>query len=419
MKNVLVFPCGSEIGLEIGRSLEFSKDFNLYGASSVDDHGLFVYENYISKIPFVEDDNFIDAICEVVKKYKIDFIFPAHDSVVLNLSQNQERIGAIVVTSPFKTCKICRSKKDTYELFKNIIDTPIVFNIEDNLKFPIFLKPNIGQGSKGTFKANNIEEVRFSIRRDASLMLLEYLPGKEYTIDCFTNKEGVLLFAQGRERVRVSNGISVNSRLENNEIFLEIANKINSTLVFRGVWFFQLKERADGKLVLLEISPRVAGTMSLSRVRGVNLPLLSLYDLMDVNVSILLNDFNIEIDRSLSAKYKMDISYKNVYIDFDDTLVLKNGNVNVSVIAFIYRCLNKNKSVFLITKHSGDIYKSLEYCKISKELFAEIIHIENDEHKFGFIKPESIFIDDSFSERNIVFKNLKIPVFDLDGMECL
>jgi len=58
-KNVLVFPCGSEIGLEIYRSLSKSIHFNIIGASSIDDHGKFIFQNYIGDAPFVEDANFI------------------------------------------------------------------------------------------------------------------------------------------------------------------------------------------------------------------------------------------------------------------------------------------------------------------------------------------------------------------------
>jgi hypothetical protein len=57
-----------------------------------------------------------------------------------------------------------------------------------------------------------------------------------------------------------------------------LANKINKKLHFRGVWFFQVKENINGDLSLLEIAPRVAGTMALSRLKGVNLPLMSLFD---------------------------------------------------------------------------------------------------------------------------------------------
>ena len=62
MKKVLVFPCGSEIGLEIHRSLKYNKDFELIGASSVNDHGMFVFENYVGNIPSVDDENFISEI---------------------------------------------------------------------------------------------------------------------------------------------------------------------------------------------------------------------------------------------------------------------------------------------------------------------------------------------------------------------
>ena len=44
--NVLVFPCGSEIGLEIHAALRHAKDIRLHGASSVDDHGEFAYRRY-------------------------------------------------------------------------------------------------------------------------------------------------------------------------------------------------------------------------------------------------------------------------------------------------------------------------------------------------------------------------------------
>jgi len=65
------------------------------------------------------------------------------------------------------------------------------------------------------------------------------------------------------------------------------------------VWFFQVKENKEGELALLEVAPRVAGTMSMSRMLGVNLPLLSLFSFMGYEVNILKNNFGIEVDRSL------------------------------------------------------------------------------------------------------------------------
>ena len=61
-KNILVFPCGSEVALEIHRSLRYSSHFNLIGASSVDDHGRFVFESYIDGLPFFTDEGFIEHL---------------------------------------------------------------------------------------------------------------------------------------------------------------------------------------------------------------------------------------------------------------------------------------------------------------------------------------------------------------------
>jgi hypothetical protein len=128
-ENILVFPCGSEVGLEIYKSLAFSTHYNLVGGSSVDDHGKFVYSSYVDGIPFIDTPEFIDAINRIIDEYDIKYIFPAHDDVVLKLSQESARnnLRCKVITSPVKTCEIARSKKKTYKTFLNIIDTPRIF----------------------------------------------------------------------------------------------------------------------------------------------------------------------------------------------------------------------------------------------------------------------------------------------------
>ena len=68
--NILVFPCGSEIALELHRSLKFSRHITLFGANSVDDHGKFVFENYIGGLPFFSADNFIDNINKIYGQYR-------------------------------------------------------------------------------------------------------------------------------------------------------------------------------------------------------------------------------------------------------------------------------------------------------------------------------------------------------------
>lgn len=420
MKRVLVFPCGSEIGLEIYRALQYNKDYELIGGSSVNDHGMFIYDNYIDNIPNIDDDEFINKINDIIIKYDIDCIYPAHDSVVLKTSQFREKIKAKVVTSEYFTCDVCRSKRKTYEYFKNIILVPKMYTKEDikESDYPIFLKPDVGQGSKGTQKLNNSEDMIY-FYKSSDQLLLEYLPGNEYTIDCFTNFNGELLYVSGRIRGRISNGISVNSIQVNDERFLAIASKINNNLKFNGAWFFQLKENKNGELCLLEIAPRIAGTMEYQRAYGVNLPLLNLYNEDKINVSIIKNNYNCIMDRALSSKFKIDYKYKYIYIDLDD-VIIQNKKINYEVIAFLYKSLNENKKIILITRHYQDPIKTLEKYHIGN-IFYEIIYLKRKkEKKSTYIRHKnSIFIDDSFSERKDVYENKNIPVFDVNMIDTL
>ncbi len=421
--RVLVFPCGSEIALEIHQALKWSKHIRLYGASSIQDHGKCMYKNYIGGLPRVEEKTFIQCIRNIIKKYDIDYLFPAHDSAVVKLAQEQKRLGCEVIGSSAETCCLCRSKGKTYERFRSMVLTPRIYQKgSSDIPFPVFLKPDVGQGSKGVFKAYSDEDIEFYLKKDPTLLVLEYLPGREYTVDCFTDRLGRLRFVGARERLRIMNGISVRTRSGKENRFGLFAEKINEALVPRGTWFFQVKENQERELVLQEIAPRIAGGMALYRNVGVNFPLLSIYDAMGLDLSIVLNSYSIEMDRALKNVFLIRLKYKHVFIDLDDTILLRN-RVNPWVMAFLYQCINEGVKLHLLTKHE-DVYgervkKVLKRYRL-ETIFDSVIRVGEKEEKADYIDRKSaIFIDDSFGERERVKKSLGIPTFDTSGLESL
>lgn len=418
VKNILIFPCGSEVALEIHRSLEHSIHFNMIGANSVDDHGKFVFKKYIDKVPFVNDPLFIPRMKEIVSEYQIDAIYPAMDSVITTLKQNEQELGCKVISSALETTEICLSKSKTYKLLKDTIPTPVVFEDVDSItEYPVFLKPDIGYGSRGVKKANTKQEVMNHLTLHTDFLVLEYLPGNEYTIDCFTNIEGELLFSGARQRRRISNGISVNTAtMPKEKRFEELAALINAKLNMNGAWFFQVKERADGTLVLLEIASRMGGSSSVHRALGVNFALLSLFNAFGQKVSVTPNTYTVELDRALTSRYKIGIHFEHVYIDFDDTLLV-HGLVNTSLVGAIFHFMNQKKKIYLITKHERDIHQTLVEYKL-QNLFDEVIHLKKEDEKYNYIKhQDAIFIDDSHAERERISSKLNIPVFSPDMVE--
>ena len=419
--NVLVFPCGSEIGLEIHRSLKYSVHINLFGGNSVDDHGKFVYDNYISNIPFFDNPNFVEFLKKIINDLHIDAIYPTMDAVISKLSSLEAELGCKIICSPISTNEICLSKTKTYNVLKDVISIPKIFSDFNKVKnYPVFMKPEVGYGSNGAKLINNLKEGIEHLNCFPTSLILENLPGQEFTIDCFTDKNRNLLFSKARIRRRLKNGISVNTipveiKMEK---FDEIAKIINDKIHFRGAWFFQMKENINGKYSLLEVASRLGGSSSLFRNMGVNFALLSIFDAFNYDVKVFYNDYDIELDRALNNKYKINIEFKYVYIDFDDCLIIGN-QVNTTLISLIYQFLNEGKKLILITKHEREINQTLKELRLAN-IFDEIIHLDKNQFKYKYIKnSNSIFIDDSHSERFEVHDKLGIPVFAPDAIESL
>ena len=80
----------------------------------------------------------------------------------------------------------------------------------------------------------------------------------------------------------------------------------------RGAWFFQMKRNQQGRPVLLEAAPRVSGGMGLYRNLGVNLPLLSVYDRLGLEVDVQPNGYDIVMDRALISRFDSNIVYDHV-----------------------------------------------------------------------------------------------------------
>jgi carbamoyl-phosphate synthase large subunit len=417
--NILVFPGGSEIGLEINRALRASKEVTLFsGSVDVPNHAPFVYKRHFI-IPSIHEENWIGALNEKLNQFEIDYIYPAHDDVLVALVQNEQKINSKLIASPLKTCLVTRSKSVTYNYFNGILPVPKVYSADSKqLNFPLFVKPDQGQGSTNSLLVKNYLELKVALERDDSAIVIEYLPGDEVTIDCFSDREKGILFCGGRSRIRTKAGISMCCIPVEDNIFLEYAKRIHMHLNMHGAWFYQLKKDRHGEYKLLEIAPRIAGTMALHRVLGVNFPLLSIYESERIPVTIFNNDANVVIERSLKNRYKHNYHYKSVYIDFDDTLVL-NNEVNIELVSFVFQCINKKIPVHLITKHKGDIKQTLNKYKLTS-LFDDIIHIDDTDDKSRYIiDKQAILIDDSFAERTNAFNKRKINTFDSSMIEIL
>ena len=419
--KILIFPGEAENAFELYNALRFSTRFEIFGASSRSGYGNLLFKNYRDDLPQINNPDFISIFNSFLEENNIKFIIPTHDDVALYLAEQYKTIKATLIGSSAECARFCREKSRLYAALAQENFCPITYSWpEDVDHFPVFIKPNRGQGGVDSVRADDPSTLQRLWNKISDPLICEYLPGEEFTVDCFTDRNGDLLFIGPRTRDIIKMGIAFVSRTVNaDQEIRDIAIKLNKTIKPRGLWFFQIKRSEAGALKILETSCRAAGSMSVYRQLGINLPLLAAYDAIDMDVHILKNNLPITMRRRLHSSYIIEHSFDTVYLDYDDTLII-NGEVNALLMQFLYTCNNQGKSLFLLSRHPGDLLSDLKKFCIPINLFTQVIHLRNSEKKSSFIKNKNaIFIDNLFIEREDVLNETNIPVFDVDAVEGL
>jgi carbamoyl-phosphate synthase large subunit len=419
VRHVLVFPAGTEIGLEIYHALRGCKETRVFGAGqAVSNPAQLVFDTYYP-VPSIHEPGWVTALVALCKELAIDYLYPAYDDVIVALQDVADQLPCAVIGATAATCRTTRSKALTYLALEGCVRVPQVFTDPANVpRYPVFVKPDQGQGSQGATRVDSPAALAAACAAVDKPLICEFLPGEEFTVDCFSDREQGVLFAAARKRVRVRNGIAVNSVSEDLPGTHAMAAAIGDRLHMRGPWFFQVKRAQDGELTLLEVAPRIAGSMALNRVRGVNFPLLGIYEHERLPLGLLTYDGPVEIDRALTNRYRHGIRYSVAYIDLDDTLILR-GEVNLMVLALVFQCINRGIGVKLITRHRFDVQATLARHRLAG-VFDDVIHIVDGQPKSAFITESSaILVDDSFAERRDVAQHCHIPTFDCSMIELL
>lgn len=419
--NVLVFPAASEVGLEINRSLRDCKEVVLHGAMQPGPNAADFHFQRLHVIPSIHEPTCLLELQTLITRERIDAIFPAYDDVLLWLSAHAADLPVTVIGAPAASVALCRAKSKTYAAFTGIVPVPRQWKAADpTIHFPVFVKPDCGQGSQRARRIDDLAALSQALAVEPDLIVLSYLPGAEYTVDCFSQRGKGVLFAAARERLQTRNGIATRTQPVVLPEAQALAARIAESLELYGPWFFQLKRDAAGVLTLLEVAPRIAGSMALSRAGGPNFALLSLYEAAGFDLSIDAFVHTMVLGRSLDTRFLYDKPLGALYIDLDDTLILR-GAVNPRLVALIFQCRNRGIPVHLITRHRGDLAATLAQHRL-QHLFDRIIHLPTDlsvAKGAQMTETDAVLIDDSFAERHVTARDYGFRCFDAAGAQCL
>lgn len=312
--NILVTGAGAPGGPGILKAIKTDNRVRLYTADANPQASGRFFADGFEQIPRAEEIEFIPNLIEICSRLKINVLFPLVTKELLKLSQNKgkfKNIGTEVLVSNFESLSITNNKCRLYShLRKNNISVP-KFKMSQSFEdfnqavsslgypeFPVVMKPCVGNGSRGIrimdtkhdrfdmlFKHKpdslftTLEEVNKIIfqRQMPCVLLSEYLPGDEVTIDTIIGN-GTVQDLLIRTRETTNNGISTSGRfIESKEISNYVNTIVNSLPGLFGPVGFQLRKNIDGDYRILESNPRIQGTSIAAMGLGVNLPLRAVY----------------------------------------------------------------------------------------------------------------------------------------------
>jgi ATP-grasp in the biosynthetic pathway with Ter operon len=392
MYRILVFPSCNEPGLEVVNALAKSNKFELYGGSSVAaefDPSRMLLKRHIH-CPHLGEEGF---------RQRIDLVFPTADSLVAEFSRWETGRVRFVATNA-EAAELFLSKSKTYQRLGGVVPVPRVLDARD-VSFPAYAKPDSGGGCRGHMMIGCEEELRLAVRR--GLLITEFLPGAEYTVDCINDLKGRLLSANVRLRGHVGRGIALGSRgVHRREILAHVA-AIADAVPIEGPWFAQFKEAADGRPKLMEVNVRVAGSMALTRFSGPNIPQLAAFLFLGCSVEVPRSIGGGVINRCLRSIGAVD-DFKWVVWDLEDTLLRKDGRPDPDLIGCLYDLHNRGKIQTLISKHAAPL-DLMAHSKIP-DLFVQVRsaldklpEMEALVAELGIDLADCIMINDSISEK--------------------
>lgn len=250
--------------------------------------GRFLTDDFY-KVPPGRSENYIEAMLSIVEKEKPDILFPESSYEVYPIALNKKKfegLGTKVLVSEPEPIKTCIDKHLMYETLKGHVELPEYYlpkNIDEFLNYAkklgypqkkICFKPPISKGSRGfRIIKDDMDKAELLLKHTHSnkyitmddfmnifkkiepfpqLLLMEFLEGKEYTIDALV-KSGKILFSEVKTREDVDTGLAMYFIKRNMPELVEYSQKILSEIPLDYCINIQTK---GGKL--LEINPRVS-----------------------------------------------------------------------------------------------------------------------------------------------------------------
>lgn len=244
----------------------------------------------------ISEQGFVKDIIEIIKKEKIDLIIPINSKDIrILLNVKNKLFGTLDYIGDYETFIKLDNKEKLAELSDTLnLKVPITFKkVEEISSFPVVFKPTESSSSKGVkYFYSKIEiEDYLKINPFKNFVIQQFIVGEGVGYSVLA-KQGKILYSCGHKRIAeypVAGGSSTIRAYFEHKDMTNISKQIIEKTNWSGLAMFEFKHTQSNEIYLIEINPRVWGSINQSIQSGVNFPLLIANHKLDKTISICYN----------------------------------------------------------------------------------------------------------------------------------
>jgi carbamoyl-phosphate synthase large subunit len=265
------------------------------------------------KVPPARRVEYIPTLQEIVRKHEVGLLVPLTDLDLRSLARHREEFGAVgctVMVGSESAVNLCRDKAQTNALIgqaglTTIKTLPLGEFVQEPF-YPCFVKPISGSAGVGAAVIRNDKELRAHVATFGDLLIVqEYVPGQEYTLDVYRTRNGEIRCVVPRQRLLVRSGEVEKGITVKDEQLISAAVKLGSKLEgLWGVFCCQCRRSGSGPARFFEVNPRFGGGAPLSIAAGADLPLYLLQEVLGRPITAEIGNF---VDRLLMLRYDQEV----------------------------------------------------------------------------------------------------------------
>ena len=300
--NILITSVGRRSYLVNYFRVALSGRGKVHVANSSDISPAFLVADKSVVTPLIYDEKYIPFLLDYCKENEIDAIISVFDIDLPILAQNKDKfkeIGVNVIVSDKDVVDVCNDKWKTYQfLTQHKIKVPQTYiNLNDaivaikneEVRYPLIIKPRWGMGSIAVYEADNKEELEVFYEKtkrnilktylkyesqenlEESVIIQEKIIGQEFGLDVINDLDGKYITTIVKKKCAMRSGETDCAITVDNELAKKLGEKLSEIMHHIANLDVDIFD-VDGQLFVLEMNARFGGGYPFSHMAGVDLP---------------------------------------------------------------------------------------------------------------------------------------------------